>query len=141
MNNMTFKITRQQMGEIYSNVGCEWKNRIIHLMYDYFTMFADEAFIPYNVVKSTFDDPTFSQKELLESIFVDYKESIVKEHALVMVSMLGSTWELGIYLNKNNVYLDFDNSLGNDPREFNYIVLVSEFDFNDPKSNIYKSIV
>ena len=67
-----FKITRNQLQEIY-NIACTaWKSRINKLTIDTLGAFENEGVLSETTVKEMFTAADSSQKEVLTRIFPDY---------------------------------------------------------------------
>lgn len=140
MNDKTYKVTRQQMGEIYSIACLEWKDKISNITSEYFSSFVNEVSLPHKIVKEMFDAATDEQKKVLESIFIDYNKKVIKEGTSVMASD-GYSWILGFYSGGNEVNVYINAAKKGCPLVYKHIVPVSDFNFDNPESNISKSIV
>lgn len=75
----TYKVTREQMQEIYSIACHSWKTRIEKLTEEYLGMFNTEGELPEDVVQSMRDAATVDQLPVINKIFPEPKKLVKKE--------------------------------------------------------------
>lgn len=106
----TYKVTREQMQEIYYIACYAWKTKILQLTQEYLGMFNTEGEIPEDVVQSMRDAATSDQLPVINRIFPEPKK-LVKKEVVAWINVYKDS--LSIYRQTGDFYYKGKDESGN----------------------------
>lgn len=138
MNTKKYKVTRQQIKQIYDIACPQWQSHIEELMGISFEPFNNEGELSHIIVTRMFEEATSPQKNVLKEIFPEYDKNVYPLCTPMMCSNDGIDWYLRYKCTNKTVYMNGHKEEGN--ISFKFIVPVKDFNFEDAPSNIPKSL-